>query len=103
MDFPMVLTNASDLEFVYGYDELKQCIYLLLKTDFGRFLQQYALGTRASVHVSDPDVLEVAVRRTLSQINGLSIDSVRMVGDNIRLSVVYRGNLSNFEFSVSSF
>lgn len=123
MDFPLILDVATsaeyeeakvsggpvdpdaakNLEFVYGYDELKQDIYLLLKTDYFRFLQSPTLGNRSSVHVADADLLMVNIQRTLSQIKGLSVTDVSRSGDSLYLSVSFMGSVSRFEFTISNF
>jgi len=103
MDFPKDLLSGSDQEFVYGYEELKQTFYLLLKTDYGRFLQDVRLGSSIGIHVSDVDLLQVGVTRTLEQVSGVSVTSVQVIGDTVYATVSYRGQVSEFEFSVSSF
>lgn len=100
---PVDSDAAKNLEFVYGYDELKQDIYLLLKTDYFRFLQSPTLGNRSSVHVADADLLMVNIQRTLSQIKGLSVTDVSRSGDSLYLSVSFMGSVSRFEFTISNF
>lgn len=103
MDFPIRLIDGIDQEFVYGLEELRQSIYLLLKTDFGTFLQSPALGNRASAHTSDMDVLEVGITRCIEQIAGCSCSGVTISGGFIYVSVRYRGDVQNFNYSIASF
>lgn len=117
MDFPIILAytlpggdenpattqgKGANLEFVYGYEELKQDIYLLLKTLQGRFLQDISLGTMAVPHTIGEEYLYSAVRRCVEQIKGLQCKGVEIINDRIVLTVVYNGAVQNFDYSVLS-
>lgn len=93
---------GSNLEFTYGYEELKQDIYLLLKTINGSFLQDPKLGTLAVPHTVEQDYLFSMVSRCVEQINGVTCNSVSLVNDRIYLSVTYKNGVVNFDYSVTS-
>ena len=100
---PEVVAGAgSDLEFVYGSTELRNDLYLLLKTTVGSFLQDKSLGTTAVPHSPEDSYLTSAVQRCCEQISGLSCRSVEMVNGTIQVVVVYQNDVKNFSFSVAS-
>lgn len=116
MDFPLQLIPSavkntpvdspygSNLEFVYGAEELRNDLFLLLKTIKGRFLQSIELGTLAVPHMLEDVFLESAVRRCCEQIPGLQCDGVMLAGSTIHVRVVYRGGAAqDFSFSLRSF
>ncbi len=103
MDFPLVLSDTSTLSFVYGYDELKQALYLLLKTWYGRFLQSPVIGSRVSPHVVEELTLRAGISATITQLRGCTCEDVRVSGDNVVVRVSYGGCLDDFEYSLSSF
>lgn len=103
MDFPLVLSDTSTLSFVYGYDELKQALYLLLKTWYGRFLQSPVIGSRVSPHVVEELTLRAGISATITQLRGCVCEDVRVSGDNVVVRVSYGGRLDDFEYSLCSF
>lgn len=116
MDFPLQLIPAdvwntptdkdygSNIEFVYGDAELRNDLYLLLKTIRGRFLQDINLGTLAVPHMVEDIFLESAIRRCCEQINGLQCDGVRVQDGVISVRVTYQGGQAQtFSFSIRSF
>lgn len=103
MDFPLQLISSSNLEFVYGLDELRNDLYLLLKEVKGSFLQSVSLGTSAVPHVSSELYLESTVRRVCEQLDGVSADYVGMEGEFIVIRIRYKGQVAQFNFSVTSF
>lgn len=103
MDIPAYLPNVRDLSFVYGYDEFRQTLYLLLKTEYGRFLQSPAMGSRVAPHTIDGGLLQAGISATIEQLSGCSCESVVVSGDLVIVRVSYRGSLSDFEYSLGSF
>lgn len=97
--FPEV---GSNLEFVYGMEELKNSLYLLLKTVKGRFLQNINLGTTAVPHTVEDEFVESAVVRCCEQIQGCSCEEVGFIDDYIVVRVTYQGRVEEFSFSVAS-
>lgn len=93
---------GSNLEFVYGLTELKNNLYLLLKTLKGRFLQNLNLGTIAVPHTVEDEFLESSIIRCCEQIQGCACESVGMIDDFIVVRVIYQGNVEDFSFSVAS-
>ena len=93
---------GSNLEFVYGSEELRNDLYLLLKTNMGSFLQDKSLGTTAVPHSPEDSYLASAVQKCCEQISGLSCRSVEMVNDVIQVVVVYQNDVKNFSFSIAS-
>lgn len=93
---------GSNLEFVYGIDELKNSLYLLLKTIKGRFLQNINLGTTAVPHTVEDEFVESAVVRCCEQIQGCSCESLGYIDDFIVVRVIYQGRVEEFSFSVAS-
>ena len=115
MDFPLQLipTRAlntpegspygSNLEFAYGQQELRNTLYLLLKTIRGRFLQNIRLGSLAVPHMLEDVFLESAIRRCLESVSGLQCDAVVQRGDTFYIRVVYQGKVQEFNFNIRSF
>ena len=93
---------GSNLEFVYGLQELQNSLYLLLKTIKGRFLQNINLGTIAVPHTVEDEFVESAVVRCCEQIQGCSCESVGLIDDFIVVRVTYQGRVEEFSFSVAS-
>lgn len=117
MDFPLELIpnyqedstppvyrkgTGSDLEFAYGSEELRNDLFLLLKTTYGNFLQDRSLGTTAIPHAPEDSYLASAVQKCCEQIAGLTCRSVEVVNDTIQVVVVYQNDVKNFNFSVAS-
>ena len=103
MDLPIYLPNISTLSFEYGQDEFKQTVYLLLKTWYGRFLQAADLGSRVSPHVANPYTIVAGASATIEQIAGCTCIDVGLSGEDLVIRVQYRGKLSDFSFSLTSF
>lgn len=93
---------GSDLEFVYGSEELRNDLFLLLKTVYGNFLQDLSLGTTAVPHAPEDSYLASAVQKCCEQISGLTCRSVEVVNGVIQVEVVYQNDVKNFNFSVAS-
>ena len=116
MDFPLQLTptigipntpigspDGSNLEFTYGDTELKNDLYLLLKTPKGTFLQDINLGTTAVPHMLDELYMQSAVQRCVEQIRGLSCEGVEVRNGRLYVRVTYQGRVQDFSFSIQSF
>lgn len=103
VDIPICLTNQSDLTFTSGYDEFKQSLYLLIKTWYGRFLQSPRMGSRVAPHTTDAMLLRTGIAATIEQLRGCECMSVDVYGDSVTVRVSYRGRVSDFVFSISSF
>lgn len=103
MDIPVYLPNIDSLSFVYGEAEFKQTVFLLLKTWYGRFVQTANLGSRVSPHVANPYTLVAGASATVEQIPGCTCVDVGLSGESLILRVQYRGRLSDFSFSLTSF
>lgn len=116
MDFPLQLIptrdsrnteigrpEGSNLEFTYGDTELKNDLYLLLKSPLGTFLQDINLGTVAVPHMLDELYLQSAVQRCVEQIRGLSCEGVTVRNGRLYVRVSYRGRIQDFSFSIQSF
>lgn len=103
LEVPVFLENAgSNLEFVYSMDELRNDLYLLLKTVQGSFLQNIDLGTTAVPHSVEEIYVESAVKRCCEQIDGCSCESVGYRDGFLIVRVIYMGDISEFEFSVEA-
>lgn len=98
MDFPLVLQN----KFASGMDEFKQDITLILKNPIRMFFQSLELGNQASPHSSDEELLDTGIRNTVSQISGVTVEYLNIVGEDIELHLKYRDNIVKFQFSVNS-
>lgn len=116
MDFPLQLIPStvlntptgspygSNIEFVYGAQELRDHLFLLLKTIKGRFLQDIDLGTLAVPHMLEDMFVESAIRRCCEQIPGLQCDGVMVSDNTIYVRVVYNGgSAQDFSFNFRSF
>lgn len=105
MDFPLQLNinSLGDVEFVYGMDELRQDLYVLLKSLMGTFTQSPSIGTLAVPHVGGSVYLESSVRRCCEQLRGVSVRNVYLSGDYVVVDIVYNGDATTFEFSIQSF
>lgn len=102
MDFPLILSGASSQEFVYAYAELKQTIFLLLRQWYGSFMQSAQMGSRVSPHVADSMLLRTGITATISQISGCECQDVQVYGESVQVVVLYRGQVSDFVFSLTS-
>lgn len=83
--------------------ELRNDLYLLLKEVKGSFLQSVRLGTTAVPHQSSEIYLESAVRRVCEQIHGCTAEQVGLQGDWLIIKVRYKGQVEQFNFSITSF
>lgn len=115
MDFPLQLIPnkkeelgqylpgiGSNLEFSYSLQELRNDLYLLLKTLLGGFLQDMNLGTTAVPHQIEDIYLESAVSRCCEQIRGCSCEAVNVVDGYLVVRVIYMGRIADFQFSVTA-
>lgn len=93
---------GSNLEFVYGMDELRNDLYLLFKQYYGTFLQSPEIGTPVAPHQLLDEYLESSVRRTVEQLNGCSCEGVERVNDYLLVRVRYRDNITDFTYSIAS-
>lgn len=93
---------GSNLEFVYGMQELKNDLYLLLKTPLGRFLQDLGIGTTAVPHTPEDEFLVSAITRCCEQLNGVTCKGASIIGDRVYLDIFYKGNAAQFDFSITS-
>lgn len=98
MDFPLYLT---DNEFKYSYDELRQVIFMVLKSQLGEFLQSASLGATFSVHSTDSLLLKKGVETTLTQIKNLTVEDITVSLPNVSVSVKYKDSIVNFQFSIN--
>lgn len=111
MDFPLQLIPSDDpnaagvgsnTEFVYGMDELRNDLYLLLKEVKGSFLQNISLGTEAVPHMVEDIYVESAVLRCCSQIKGVTAQTVTIKDGRLYIKVSYKGDIKEFDFSIQS-
>lgn len=100
MDIPIYLSNTSTLTMVYGSEELRQSLYLLLKTWYGRFLQTPSMGSRVSPHVASEFSIIAGVSATVEQLHGCQCQEVLVQGDSVLVRVLYNGKMDDFEFSL---
>lgn len=99
MDFPI---NLGSLSFVTGQEEFKQCMYILLKEEVGKFLQDFKLGSHIVIHSSDSDLIEENIRKTLEQIPGCVITTIDFTNDEeVELVVKYKDQLIDFKFNIN--
>lgn len=98
MDFPLDITKTPT--WVYGSEELKQNITVLLTNHVGQFIQDYTIGAKFDVHSQDPVLIEEGVMSTLSQIQGVSVKKVLVNFQDIEVLVEYKGEVINFKYNV---
>lgn len=97
MDFPVNLENAG---MVSSMEELKQCLWVLLKEEQGQFLQDRTLGSRVKIHSSDNDLIEECIRASVSQIKGVVITNINIIDNNAQLVIKYQDEIVEFQFNV---
>lgn len=95
MDLPLQLEQMS---FVDSLEELKQTIYIMLKTNIGEFIQNPTMGSWIDIHSTDEDLVKESIRTTLEQIPGLTTLQVAQTEDYYRVVVRYRGDVEEFSF-----
>lgn len=108
MDFPVNLlsdkfvTDGLELnptEFVSEFDEVRQDIYLLLKTHVGEFIQNPKLGSKYVVHTEDQVEFD-DVQRTLEVLEGLLLEDVKAVDGEIRIKCTYNGDAREYSYII---
>lgn len=110
MDFPLnfdlyaAMLNAdmpNQNPHVYGHDELKQLMWLVLKQARGSFCQSAVMGSSIGIHTDDVDLLWESIKYTLEQIRGLTVTKLSVDGEIYTMQVTYMGNINNFEFNIN--
>ncbi len=96
MDFPLRLLDSSH---VIGMKEFKQDIEILLKNQIGTFMQSPLLGSQFDIHASE-DLIEEGVKQTLTQLKGVSVESIKISLPNVTVSVSYYDEIVNFNFRI---
>lgn len=98
MDFPSNLETKP--RWVYGLDELKQNIILLLRNHAGTWLQSASIGAYFDVHSQDTQLLDEGIRKTLEQIPYIRIVKIKITLPNVILGVEYNGEVIKFQYAM---
>lgn len=99
MDFPLNLN--SNPTWVYGREELKQNVIMLLKNHVGTWLQSPSIGACFDIHMQDNILVEEGVRQTLEQVPYINIVSITVDLPNIKVVFVYNGETINFQYEMN--
>lgn len=99
MDFPIDLTLCRH---IYGREELKQNVILLLQNQIGWFLQSNLLGAKFEIHSSDLEELEEGVRATLEEIEYIDVEEVNVNNSNVDIVINYNGEVINFQYPIAN-
>lgn len=101
MDFPIKLTSTSP--YVYGMEEFKNTIYVLLKNHLGTFIQSNQLGTRLDVHCPEPSDIKHSITDTLEQIPDTIVEDVQVLESgkhyDVKIFVKYLDDIVEFNFN----
>ena len=96
MDFPVTLNSKS--KWVYGRDELRQNLILILKNHVGTFIQSNDIGAYYDVHCEDEELIEENVRQTLEEIPYIKINNIEVILPVVNIQITYNGDVINFQY-----
>ena len=100
MDFTIRL---EENRFISSMEELRQTIYIFLRTQKGEFLQNHSLGSSLSVHLPENSVFyRTELAQTLEQIKGLSVKEVEIIGNMMEVTVIYYKDIVSFSFDITT-
>lgn len=99
MDLPY---NLTDLTLKTGVDEFRQTLTVLLKNPLGEFHQSNRLGALFDVHQPASDV-SMLLRQTIEQLKDVKVENVTVRGEKFHVTVLYKGELVNFEFGLNNY
>jgi hypothetical protein len=96
MDLPLYLEHR---DFVYGDDQSKQTLTVILKNAYGSFLQAYYLGSQVAIH-QPIAVIEEGIKASIrTSLPLLELQEVKMVNDTIFITVAGFSGLATYNFS----
>lgn len=98
MDLPLILESRKMVDDVA---EKNQEIEICLHQMYGTILHNIQMGTDLSEHMVKQSMIEDAVENTLSVIEDIRVDIVRVEGSQITIGYVYNGKQQNYITDVS--
>ena len=88
MDLPIILEIKKT---VSGVSEKNQEIYICLKQVYGTILHNTRMGNNLAVHTHSNALTEESVEVTLSAIEHIRVNDVRVDSENISIDYTYQG------------